>query len=587
MTGHATTWAHVPDEPTPPRRGAPFAWAAATIPLLVALRGEGSTSQLLWLALATAGIVCTLRYLPTLVTAGVSSILVATALAVMWGAEVAATGWLLNTGWVFVFGSAPDQGEPARFRPATGPLVLAGGVLLLANSMPAALVLGIVGLCVVAVVIAFPALAEPVTRVGNRFGSILGRVIGAVVMVPAALVVAVLSVVYRAVGHDPLGLRTSGWIPAGPFTVESSGRGFDPTARFRTPTRTRRRIAHGLLVGVLVAAAYVWVTKPPAAPVSAAFAHDSGWPEVWRDQYGFNSNGRLDNVSIFATNDFRSEHVNQIDGIRKTWSPPECDCERLRIWWFGGSAAWGFHQADLDTIPSQLARLAWQQGIALDIENYAVPGHSLAQEAQRFAQLSVSNAPPDLAVFYDGANELYLQEARNMNGHGDDESVASYADSTLRVVSEFTTLPRRVWTWLTPGGPVSGDDHPGPMLDAPEVANHAVNRYAHQVRIVEAVAEGADIPVVFAWQPTASDAPEAAQALWDPMQPPDARWHRRLAEAAEERLPPQVIDLSGTFDGANVPIFPDWAHTNDIGARMVAGRLAPVLVDELAASGAP
>ena len=246
------------------------------------------------------------------------------------------------------------------------------------------------------------------------------------------------------------------------------------------------------------------------------------------------------------------------------------------MWWFGGSAAWGFFQTDDETVPSQLARAAWADGVALDIENLALPGFSMSQEMQRFAQMSVSEPPPDLAVFYDGANELFVQEFRNNRGDGADESPGTYADQQLERLMRAGTATQRWWARGASGGPAPArpDD---PVLDAPDVARHAMARYRRQVQLVERVAAPASVPLLFVWQPVRSTAPDAVAAEWDPMAPPDAAWHRRLAAAARRGLPAGVVDLSDVFDDERGPILPDWAHTNGRGSRIVAD----ALVDEV------
>jgi hypothetical protein len=47
------------------------------------------------------------------------------------------------------------------------------------------------------------------------------------------------------------------------------------------------------------------------------------------------------------------------------------------------------------------------------------------------------------------------------------------------------------------------------------------------------------------------------------------------------RLSPGTVDLTGALDGVTEPVFYDWAHTNELGARLVGeamyARLRPAL----------
>lgn len=325
--------------------------------------------------------------------------------------------------------------------------------------------------------------------------------------------------------------------------------------------------------------------SPPGPPVSSAFAEEPAFDQVWAEQQGFSRHVRFDPEAVFRFADFRSEYVNQVDGIRTTWRPPECECRRWKVWWFGGSAGWGFFQADDDTIPSQLAKAAWEQGVALDIENRALPGYTLGQESQKFAALTATERAPDLVIFYDGANELDFQIGRNGAGRGDDESPISYYDRSLqRVYALFEDVVR-----LAPSraeGSAVDDEDLVELLDAPELAGHAINRYRRGVDVATRVAASVDAQPLFVWQPTQTtasalaDAPFEGSGSWPEA---DREWFERLVAAARAGLPPETVDLSDVFENSEEPIMPDWPHTNTRGAQIVADSLTPVVLAQLTA----
>jgi hypothetical protein len=105
-----------------------------------------------------------------------------------------------------------------------------------------------------------------------------------------------------------------------------------------------------------------------------------------------------------------------------------------------------------------------------------------------------------------------------------------------------------------------------------------MERYRRQVLLTRRIAAAASIPVAFVWQPVRSTAPDAVAAEWDPMEPRDAEWHRRLAESGRRGLPGGVTDLSDVFDESSEPIFPDWAHTNGRGSATVAASLVDQVI---------
>ena len=106
-----------------------------------------------------------------------------------------------------------------------------------------------------------------------------------------------------------------------------------------------------------------------------------GWPELACLNRQFIERPVFDVSTTFIYPEFTSDYLNEKDGARGGWTPPACTCRRLRVWWFGGSAAWGAFQRDEFTIPSQLAKIAHEQGVTLDITNYAMPAWSARRSA--------------------------------------------------------------------------------------------------------------------------------------------------------------------------------------------------------------
>lgn len=482
--------------------------------------------------------------------------------------------WMVATGE-----SAATDGQRDRrqYRPLLAPLLFSTAALLLVDSINlaafAVLLAGLLG----ALIGRFPSLGRRSVALADDVGGIVGALVGALVTTMALVVTVIFWAAYRVTGHDPLrqGRSSPAWISIRDLTdPRRSGEGL-AWLQVSPGQRRRRAVAHVIVVTAVVALAVTALVRPTEAPISDAFASDPEWPGIWRDQAAFNSHPEFNVTTIWSMKDFRSEFVNQVDDARATWSPPACECERKTVWWYGGSAAWGFYQKDDDTIPSQLAKLAWSEGVALDIVNVALPGFSLSQEVQQFAQMS-ADGTADLAIFYDGANELYLQVNRNNQGRGTDESPASYAESTLNSVISFAAVPsqmrsRSVGTTLESSGAAE------PVSAAADVSRYALSRYRRELSIANWISDASGIPMMAVWQPTLSTAPDVAIDEWDPLSPPSAVWHRELVQAARSELPREVVDLSDVFNGADRPIFPDWAHTNADGAKVVARELWSLL----------
>lgn len=77
---------------------------------------------------------------------------------------------------------------------------------------------------------------------------------------------------------------------------------------------------------------------------------------------------------------------------------------------YGGSTTYGEGQRDQHTIASELARLAEADGLPIRAHNRGVRGWVNWQEMLLFEQIAADPATrPDLAIFYDGANEYDAQ----------------------------------------------------------------------------------------------------------------------------------------------------------------------------------
>lgn len=294
---------------------------------------------------------------------------------------------------------------------------------------------------------------------------------------------------------------------------------------------------------------------------------DPAWPKIACEIDEFSAQGRFDAVTTYTMADYEGDYVNVTDGERQTWRPPPCDCERISVWFFGGSAAFGWWQRDEFSPPSQLAKAAWQHGIALDITTIAMPGWVLGQEARAFGQrLSEGQEPPGLAIFYDGGNELNRQFNRNMEGRGSDESPTAFSEEEINTLLAAGPLP---WQQEKEGSDTleRGDD-----VGPEDLADHAMNRYLRDVDLAGRLADSAGVEPVFVWQPLLGSAPDR---VIDPaaMTPAQTKEWRMIVGRALDRLPVGAVDLSDSLDDADRIVFKDLFHTNEYASAVVGEAL--------------
>lgn len=580
----AAAWAQVPLPPAPPLLRRRVLLAVGIIPVAAQVARLGTGRDAAIAALLAAAVLAVPAGAPNAVASAV-------ALAVLLdvtgpGPAVVLIALLGLWRWV---GTTPvaTSSRSSAIASLLGPAAVASGLLVVRTGVgvPGAIVA--IGLVERLVSTKWPSALDGVKEWLGSAAVRVGRVAGAVAMLPTAVVVLFGWAARRVVGLDPLDDGTTssgGWRYRSGTDVHTDRLYGGDLLRSRPPARRRLRMALGSIlvvatVGVSLAAV-VRSTIAPDLPASTAFPDEAAFARVWADQQGFTRHLRFDPAGVYRYADFRSATVNQTNGVRRSWAPPACDCRRLRVWWYGGSAAWGFYQSDDDTPASMLAKAAWKQGVALDIENRAAPGYTISQEVLLFATASTVEQPPDIVIFYDGANEIDPQIERNAHGHGADESPAIFSGSLLeRFYSVLDTA-----VVLGSGNAAGESVEPaatGPSLDAPGVATHAMNRYRRAVDLGRRVAGSVGTVAVFAWQPVQTTVPPRVYAPFEgtgawPAQ--DFAWFGRLLETARRQLPAGTIDLSDAFDGEDVPLMPDWAHTNPRGAAIIGEALADRVV---------
>lgn len=432
----------------------------------------------------------------------------------------------------------------------------------------------------------------------EQLGKGFGRLLALVVLAPAGLLIMLVWVAQRLLRVDPL---ATVHLPGGNWSPRSSG---DPQPQWlfssghavgRKPSGYRARtLAASAIVVVAVATGPALVAlsngsvdlsvAPPAeclGPTNfdAAMHDDPAWPKIACEFDEFASEGRFDAVTTYAMVDYEGDYVNVIDGARETWRQPPCDCERVSIWFFGGSAAFGWWQRDEFSPPSQLAKAAWERGIALDITTIAMPGWVLGQEARAFGQrLSEGQEPPDLAIFYDGGNELNRQYGRNAEGRGADESPTAFAEEEINVLLASGMLP-----WQEREARSDSIEREG-KVGPEELADHAMNRYLRDVDLATRLADSAAVDPVFVWQPLLGSAPARVS---DPeaMPHPQVDEWRIIIGRALEQLPEGTVDLSNSLDDADRIVFKDLYHTNEYASAVVGEALFEAIRPRLERAG--
>lgn len=204
------------------------------------------------------------------------------------------------------------------------------------------------------------------------------------------------------------------------------------------------------------------------------------------------SHGRFVNVSPQG---FRS-------GPRQQPWPP--DPAVVNVFLFGGSTTFGIGLPDWQTISSYLGdRLAMApDGRPVHVYNLARPAYYSRQERVLFERLVGQGVEPDVAVFIDGLNELYIWPqplSSDVMHHALSATVTPSPPPTLASVLAATPLGRLGLSLREPSRPARpGKDASGAEPPSPE---RIVTDWLANQRLVEAAARSFGIRTLFVWQP--------------------------------------------------------------------------------------
>jgi lysophospholipase L1-like esterase len=298
---------------------------------------------------------------------------------------------------------------------------------------------------------------------------------------------------------------------------------------------------------------------------------------------------------------FRGAYVT-IDerGLRPTPGEHTAADTALRILCFGGSTMMGMGARDQHTIPAILARRLTERGYEVCLTNYGQLGHNSTQETITLQRLLKAGVRVDIAVFYDGINEMACAE---QTGRADalfnearrraefnlllperrrDLIVAGLmaaAPRTLRRLRQLTGLPLH--------GPMPAPPADLGRLDITALAQQVIEVYKQNLRLIRVLGREYGFYPVFFWQPVittkAAKTPDEQRWERDYTRDPAARGLLYNAIISERRAcrdlaaAADAVDLSALFDAWSDPVYIDLYHLSESGNAAIAEAMLPAI----------
>jgi len=304
---------------------------------------------------------------------------------------------------------------------------------------------------------------------------------------------------------------------------------------------------------------------------------------------------------------YRGEYVTLDErGLRPTPGEREAGPGAVRILCFGGSTMMGMGARDEATIPAVLARRLAELGHPVAVTNLGQLGHNSTQEAIALTQLLKDGAAVDIAVFYDGINEMMCAEQTGA-ADGIFYQASRRAEFNLLhpdrrgdlfAAALIAVLPRtvrrlRTLTGLPLLGPLPSGRVDLAAIDIAALAQRVVAAYAANVRLVRPLAGAYGFRPLFFWQPvvTTKRVKTADEQSFEAEFTDDVAVRRRLYAAIIEarRQHPDLaaaadaIDLSRLFDECADPVYIDLYHLSEPGNAAVAEAMLPAVAAAVAA----
>jgi hypothetical protein len=241
------------------------------------------------------------------------------------------------------------------------------------------------------------------------------------------------------------------------------------------------------------------------------------------------------------------------------------------------------------------------------VTNYGQLGHNSTQEVITLQQLLKSGERLDIALFYDGINEMacaeqtgyadgLFNEARRRAEfnllHPDRRrdliaaALIRSAPRTLRRLRRLTGLPLR--------GPLPVEQVDLSQVDLVELARKVIAAYLANIRLVRLLAGEYRFRPIFFWQPVITtkkfETPDERRWVDDYTNDPERR--RLLYQAIIDELrrrpelfeAPDLIDLSTLFDDWTAPVYIDLYHLSEVGNAAVAEAMLPAVAQAASAS---
>lgn len=272
---------------------------------------------------------------------------------------------------------------------------------------------------------------------------------------------------------------------------------------------------------------------------------------------------------------YNGDYINiDSQGMRFTPSFTDDDTTQ-KIYFFGGSTMWGEGARDAYTIAGHVAKLLADVNQPQQVMNYGQTGYVSTQDLNLFqAQLALDNVP-DVAIFYQGFNDVFSTYLQDITGipYREHQRVSDVeAGRTLRNGQPVLRLP---------DGDISTYDWS--LVGTHSASAQAIaDRWFANIKLIQVLADAYGVDLLVIWQPALfakdnliGDESRILEELDDEF----IALYQEVDAIVRERIQAENIDnilmLTNLFADDERAIFYDLVHITEIGNLTVAETMLP------------
>lgn len=277
---------------------------------------------------------------------------------------------------------------------------------------------------------------------------------------------------------------------------------------------------------------------------------------------------------------FSGKFINiNSEGLRKTIKNPAKGAKK--VFFFGGSTAWGTGVPDDATIPSLMNK---SLGKNYDFYNLGASGYVSTQELNYLLERLTNNDIPDIVIFYDGANDVYAgtyspaipRDPQNMRVRWGSSATNGILGILLGIFQEsnYKLLFNKLGVWDS--------------LIESKIADNSrrvIANYEAHIKQIKALEREYGFKTFFFWQPylfsLSRDVYPYEQEIIDRKSPTWVKAMRESYLVAKEKLSNSedegIFFIGNVLDDQKEPIYIDWCHLGPNGNAHVAKRMVSLL----------